>query len=108
MTAKTLEFPRERGNVPRKVTTAAAWQKGEGGFENPRMLQSMFATKTPCLSERINPRSADAPAFTAFEHGCLPVAAAQFWRADALEVASALPFEFDETLRQCRMNGTRI
>ena len=45
---------------------------------------------------------------TAFEHVCLPVAAAQFWRADALEVASALPFEFDVTLRPRRMTGTRI
>ena len=72
------------------------------------MIQSMFATKTRCLSERINPKSADAPAYTAFEHGCLPVAAARFWRADALEVASALPFEFDVTLGQRRTNGTQI
>ncbi len=72
------------------------------------MIQSMFATKTPCLSERINPKSADAPAYTVFEHGCLPVAAARFWRADALEVASALPFELDVSLGPRRTNGTLI
>lgn len=72
------------------------------------MIQSMFATKTRCLSERINPKSADAPAYTAFEHGCHPVAAARFWRADALEVASALPFELDVTLGPRRTNGTLI
>ena len=65
--------------------------------ERCAMIQSMFATKAPCPNERINPRNADAPASTAFEHECHPVAAARFWRADALAVASALPFELHVT-----------
>ena len=53
------------------------------------MLQSTFATEKPCQSERINPKSADERASTASDHECRPVAGARFWRADALEVASA-------------------
>ena len=62
----------------------------------------------PCLSERTNPKSADAHASTASDHGWLPVEVARFWRADALKVASALPFELDASLGQRRFRGTRI
>ena len=72
------------------------WHRVALGLNASDVTISICDLKHDALSERTNPKSADALASTVSGLGCPPVAVARFWRADALEVASALPFELTE------------
>ena len=75
------------------------------------MLQLTFTTTTydtPCLSVRINRKSADVPAFTDSDRECPLKVGVPFCREDALKVVSASPYNQVVLLSPCRLTGNLI